>query len=279
MSKTGKPLLSIVTVVYSDPDGLVRTVESASGLPLDSAEMWIINGSSDERARDRTRSIASPSIHKVIEPDDGIYDAMNKGAARATGSYISMNAGDTFAPNFGEHFTTLASAMRRPDSSSSSECVIIGYGIESYAEDYYLRPNVGEESKSLCSPMHHATFYRREVFSKWNFDTTTPIGADGALTHLALQYFGGVFIPIVVCIFELGGASSSYENMNVLRSRWAEKSARGKAKLVTKTISHRLFSRQSFYRILALRKGDRLAGPPPDVTAGISNHLARSQVA
>jgi len=269
MNNARRPLLSIVSVVFNDPDGLDRTIESARELLLDGAEMWVIDGSSDQKSREHTQSIAGPSIYKVIEPDSEIYDAMNKGAARATGSYIIfMNAGDIFAPGFTEHFSTFASAMQQPDGSSGSERVILGYGIETFAGDYYLRPKRGQESRSFRSPMHQATFYPREVFSKWRFDTKRPVGADGALTRLALQHFGGIFIPVVICVFELGGASSSYGDIRLLRARWTENSASGKAKLLTKALLYHLVSHRNFYRLLALRISDRVAGPTPDVREG-----------
>lgn len=50
MNNARRPLLSIVSVVFNDPDGLDRTIKSARELLLGGAEMWVIDGSSDQKS-------------------------------------------------------------------------------------------------------------------------------------------------------------------------------------------------------------------------------------
>lgn len=93
-----KPKVSIITVVRNAPQQLDKTLENLTGLQPGAAEieLILIDGASDdptlrviERYRDRLSIVVS-------EPDNGLYDAMNKGIEKATGDYLwFINAGDT----------------------------------------------------------------------------------------------------------------------------------------------------------------------------------------
>lgn len=91
------PTFSIITVTYNAEKVLEDTIQSVIAQTYHHIEYILIDGASKdgtmkvvERYRDR--------IHTVVsEPDKGIYDAMNKGIARATGDYVCfLNAGDSF---------------------------------------------------------------------------------------------------------------------------------------------------------------------------------------
>lgn len=94
------PRLTIITITYNAEQFLERTlisIDNASRNLDDSTflEYLIIDGAS----KDKTLEIANRYQHLVnqlvSEPDKGLYDAMNKGLARATGDYIwFLNAGD-----------------------------------------------------------------------------------------------------------------------------------------------------------------------------------------
>jgi glycosyltransferase involved in cell wall biosynthesis len=91
------PKLSVITIVYNNVRDIERTMLSVLGQTYTNIEYIIIDGLSNDgtlqvigKYKDR--------INKLIsEKDKGIYDAMNKGLAIATGDYvIFMNSGDEF---------------------------------------------------------------------------------------------------------------------------------------------------------------------------------------
>lgn len=91
------PLFSIITVCYNAADDLQRTISSVDAQTFKSYEHIIIDGASTDSTPDVLGKSASQRRHWISEPDNGIYDAMNKGLGRATGTYlIFLNAGDTF---------------------------------------------------------------------------------------------------------------------------------------------------------------------------------------
>ena len=98
MSQT--PLCSIITVVYNAESLIERTLRSAALQTVQDYEHWIIDGASTDGTLKEVENYRHARMHVVSERDKGIYDAMNKGLARAKGKYvIFMNAGDEFYDN------------------------------------------------------------------------------------------------------------------------------------------------------------------------------------
>lgn len=96
---------TIITCTYNASDVLRRTLESVMEQDYISVEHLIIDGKSKDNSvliskRYKEDNDTANTGHEVIissEPDMGLYDAMNKGIARATGDYlVFLNAGDCF---------------------------------------------------------------------------------------------------------------------------------------------------------------------------------------
>ena len=93
----GKPILSVITIVYNNVKDIERTILSVTGQTYQNIEYIVVDGLSTDgtlavihRYKDRIAQIIS-------EKDEGIYDAMNKGLAAVKGDYvIFMNSGDEF---------------------------------------------------------------------------------------------------------------------------------------------------------------------------------------
>ena len=91
-------LFSIITIVYNAEKLIHRTMQSVLNQTFTDYEYIIIDGNS----KDATFKIVQDfqqkyplSIKAISEPDKGLYDAMNKGLARATGDFVLfLNAGD-----------------------------------------------------------------------------------------------------------------------------------------------------------------------------------------
>jgi glycosyltransferase involved in cell wall biosynthesis len=89
------PVFSIITVTYNAEQWLERTIKSIVGQSYAGIEYIIIDGNSKDGTLDIVRQYQSHINHLVSEPDTGLYDAMNKGLAQATGDYVwFINAGD-----------------------------------------------------------------------------------------------------------------------------------------------------------------------------------------
>lgn len=96
-SLPGLPLITVVTVVKNDARALEKTLASISGQAYDNIEFIVIDGASTDATPDLIRTNEDRVDYWISEPDNGIYDAMNKGIDLARGDWINfMNAGDHF---------------------------------------------------------------------------------------------------------------------------------------------------------------------------------------
>jgi len=90
------PKFSIITVTYNAEKVLEDTIQSVIAQTYHNIEYIIVDGASKDTTPDIIEKYR-PYIHALVsEPDKGIYDAMNKGLALATGDYLCfLNAGDS----------------------------------------------------------------------------------------------------------------------------------------------------------------------------------------
>lgn len=198
-------LLSIITVTRNNGAGLNRTLRSSEGLLADPRiEMVVVDGASTDDTADylaQWRDRVTGQVVVLSEPDNGIYDAMNKGLRLATGRHvIFMNAGDAFAESFRVDVTALRDGtVHYGDAEflANSGTYIKRYEIKGIHA--FLNHN------TFC---HQAIFYPRPLLVDLDgYDVSYGVSADFDLTLKC--FLRRPFKPLgsVVCTCELGGFS------------------------------------------------------------------------
>jgi len=203
---------SVITVCLNNASTINRTIESVLSQTYKNIEYIIIDGASS----DNTLSLVydySYRISKVIsEPDKGIYDAMNKGIALATGDVVSfLNADDYYASS--DVIEKVASAF----TASGAACC--------YGDIYYVEQSntskivrywktskfkIGSFQYGWCPP-HSAFFVLRSVIHRWGgFDLNYKIAGDFELIlrYLEVAKISNYYISDVLTIMRLGGVSN-----------------------------------------------------------------------
>lgn len=95
--KHDTPLFSIITITYNAANELPATMRSVAEQSFTDFEHLIIDGASKDNTLEVAKSLGTEMMTIYREPDKGLYDAMNKGLAKARGEYlIFLNAGDAF---------------------------------------------------------------------------------------------------------------------------------------------------------------------------------------
>ncbi len=122
--------ISVATVTYNASDLILRTIRSVEEQDYPCVEHLIIDGNSRDNTlehihhyQERNSNAAiKREINCISEPDEGLYDAMNKAIELATGDYIVfLNAGDTLhAPN------TLSVVAKAAMTESGRAAVVYG---------------------------------------------------------------------------------------------------------------------------------------------------------
>ena len=209
--------ISIITATYDSASTIVDCVESILS-QTHPAEHIIIDGGSRDNTLEIIRQI-SPSARILSEPDDGIYDAMNKGIRLATGDIVGiLNSDDFYAgPGVLEKVAALF-------QESGADVL--------FADLVYVRPDNPERVVRYYSgagftpdkfawgwmPPHPTFFVRRELYERYGlFSTDYKIAADFELTArlLARHKVTYAYLPEVIVRMRTGGISTRN-----LRSNW-----------------------------------------------------------
>lgn len=203
--------LSIVTVVRNGAATIRSCVESVRGQAYP-REHVVWDGGSTDGTLEILKSYGD-AIRLFSGADSGIYDAMNKGIARAGGDVIGiLNADDFYAD--GTCLAEVAKVFDDPDVESS------------YADlDYVDARDPGRVTRRWIAgpctrrgfywgwmPPHPTFFVRREVYDRFGtFDTSLGTAADYELVlRLLLRHrVSTAYIPRVLVKMRTGGASNA----------------------------------------------------------------------
>jgi len=92
--------ISIITINYNNAAGLQQTMQSVLQQDYASIEYIVIDGGSTDGSIEIVNRHQHKLAYFISEPDQGIYNAMNKGIVKATGDYILfLNSGDYLLNN------------------------------------------------------------------------------------------------------------------------------------------------------------------------------------
>lgn len=207
------PLFSIITVTYQNLYGLRKTASSISKQTHTDYEWIVIDGGS----RDGTTDFLEKTQSKWIsDPDDGIYDAMNKGISRATGDYlIFMNAGDCFAaPDILSHIAKAIEHASEPPDFIYGDALEERLTLSLIRKPYYKAARSHKKWIYGMFTHHQAMLYSNDFISKndLRYDDTYPIAADYKLTLQCLRRTKKVLKikDKAICLFEQGGVSQKH---------------------------------------------------------------------
>ena len=164
--------LSVVTVCYTAVDCIEQTMLSVLDQTYHDIEYIIIDGGSTDGTVDIIKKYADRLAYWISEPDKGIYDAMNKGIAVATGDYINfMNAGDTFRDQ--SSIYTYVDVIK-PESE-----IIYGDVIIKYHSRFQYRKPLLLDHLTECLPFcHQSVIVKTGLLRDRQFDTSYRILGD-----------------------------------------------------------------------------------------------------
>ncbi|MGO8693357.1 MAG: glycosyltransferase family 2 protein [Rectinemataceae bacterium] len=165
--------LSVVTVVRNDAAGLERTMASVAEQTRPGIEYIVVDGASTDGTLEAIRRRADLVDAWISEPDGGIYAAMNKGAAMASGDYVLfMNAGDRF---YAAETVEKIFEPRPRTELLWGDCVIEKSG---GGEEYDCARDVLRHLHRQMTVSHQSLFTRRSALLARPYDESLRIAAD-----------------------------------------------------------------------------------------------------
>lgn len=207
--------LSIVTINYNDFTGLQKTAKSLLSQTFRDFEWIIIDGGSTDGSKEFIESLTSnASTSNLIsywcsEPDNGIYNAMNKGILKAKGEYLNfLNSGDAY------HDQDVLTSVFAQDIPIDSD-ILYGNYYDIYENGEVVPqqlPNILDFAFLMKRPINHqSTFIKRTLFENELYDESYKIVADGkAFMKWMLQGAKYYHLDIFVADFYMGGIHNQH---------------------------------------------------------------------
>ncbi len=165
MRNDPEPLVSIVPVCRNAAATLEDCVNSVAGQSYPRIQYIVVDGASTDGTRAILERHRARIDILVREADEGIYDAMNKGLARADGEFVLfLNADDVLAEPGSVH-DAMVEIARAPDADVYYGSIPVRTPEGLLRHDPPLAGEAAEEMVAGCLP-HQATFARRRVFAR-----------------------------------------------------------------------------------------------------------------
>ena len=202
--------ISIITITYNSANSLPRTLESVQSQTYPDIEHVIVDGASKDETPKIIESYAAKhkNVRWISEKDKGIYNALNKGIAMATGDVIGFLHSDDvlFSP---QSIEQIAAAFEDPD-------IDVVYGDLQYCREGKIVRRWKSNAfhpyslKYGWMPPHPTVYVRKEVYAQvGEYDEWFRISAD---YDMMLRIFGGkyksCYLPHVLVNMEMGGTSN-----------------------------------------------------------------------
>ena len=192
--------ISIVTPSYNQGQYLEEAIRSVLNQDYQPLEYVIIDGGSTDNSVEIIKKYADQLAYWVSEPDEGMYDAINKGFAKTTGEIMAwINSDDMYTPwafkVVAEIFATL------PEINWITTCFPISWGgngqsvcnyVPGYTKDgFYNGENLSRRSLFATKFIQQeSTFWRRSLWDRAGgyLDTSYSLAADFELWARFYKY-------------------------------------------------------------------------------------------
>ncbi len=170
--------LTIITINYNNRDGLKRTLESVAAQISKKFEYIVIDGGSTDGSVNVLEEYSDNIDNWISEPDEGIYNAMNKGVRLTHGKYVLfVNSGDALNnPNVVDSFNKLGIDADFITGIEQFVCYDNGHKIVQSTN--FPHRKIVSEIFLTSSISHGSTFIKTQLLRDNPYDETLSIVSD-----------------------------------------------------------------------------------------------------
>lgn len=214
-----KTKITIITVVYNNVQSIGKAIESVLRQTYDNIEYIIVDGKSTDGTLDKIKSYQDSSLFKnritkiVSEKDEGMYDALNKGIAMATGEYIGLvHADDQLYDD-----QVVENIVKKVDETKCDILYGDGVYVDSSNDRRVVRNWQGGRytkfaMRTCWLPLHPTVYIKRAVYEKYGtYDKQYKIAGDTDLLIRMLyeHNLNVVYLHKFIIRMNMGGMSTS----------------------------------------------------------------------
>ncbi len=190
--------ISVITVCFNSEKTIGDTIRSVVTQTHGDIEYIVVDGGSSDGTGEIVHSFGEDIARFVSEPDNGLYDAMNKGLAMATGDMVGFLHSDD---------------IQYVDQEDTGKILTFRKSGNYHRYKFWFG----------WSPPHPTFYMKRSLYQKHGgFDTTFKIAADynSLLRYLVKGRITSTYNPMVRVRMRVGGVSN--RTMTNVRQKWAE---------------------------------------------------------
>lgn len=203
------PKVSIITVTLNAAAHFERFLTEIGPFLSEDVELIILDGESTDGTIDLINKFSDKIDYWRIEPDKGIYDAMNHAVKYAQGKWFYfLGIDDSLLPGF----TPMVAALTEEKNIYYGNVMYYGEPLTRVYDDYFL---------TKLNIVHQAIFYPKTVFDKYKYTVSYVVYADYYL-NLNLwkdSKYDFVHLDFLIATFPEGGYSSYTKDKLFERNR------------------------------------------------------------
>lgn len=206
--------ISIITICYNAQDTIEETIENVLSQSYADIEYIVVDGKSTDNTVSLIEKYQDRIAAFICEKDTGVYNAMNKGIALATGDVIFfLNSGDLFYnDHVVEHVVDFIKENDDVEMVYGDVIVVDPDKAIARIQSIEKFDKINFYDGTIC---HQAIFAKTSLFKKYGgFDESYIISADYEwLLRLIFYHRVKIMrINLIVAFYQLGGLSSAPEN-------------------------------------------------------------------
>jgi glycosyltransferase involved in cell wall biosynthesis len=211
-------LVSIITICYNREATISNTIESVLNQDYNNIEYIVIDGNSNDGTIEIINSYSNEISFFISEPDNGMYDAINKGLKISNGDIIGlMHSDDQFYDN------TVVSNIVSVFNNNINTDGIYGNGIyvSNDIKENIIRDRIGgnfslNKVKNGWLPLHPTVYLKKSLIEKhgyYNLDFQIASDTEFLLRYLYKYKIQLTYINSYLVIMRMGGLSTNYKRI------------------------------------------------------------------
>lgn len=215
--------VSIITVVWNNKETIENAIDSVLSQTYENIEYIVVDGASNDGTVKVVQSYGDKISKFVSEPDKGLYDAMNKGIALATGDVVGiLNSDDFYIDEFVVEKVIKVFEETKVDSVFADLVFVKPDNLDKVVRYY----DSGQFSPAKFAygwmPAHPTFFVKRDMYKKYGvFKTDYKIAADYELLtrfmgKFKISYF---YMKEPIIRMRIGGVSTSGIKSNYILNK------------------------------------------------------------
>lgn len=220
--------ISVITATYNSSQTILDCILSVNSQTYPDIEHIIIDGASKDNTIELINTNSTRVKRIISEPDNGIYDAMNKGISIASGEIIGLLNSDDLYIN-----DSVLGKVMEVFKNSETDCLyadlfyVDKINIEKIIRQWKTKEYKPGAFRKGWHPAHPSFFLKRKIYQQFgDFDLSFVFAADFELMLRMLEKYkiSSTYLPIPLVKMRLGGKTNEsltnifHQNLECIRA-------------------------------------------------------------